>query len=220
MLANTLISNEISPLRTSDTGIEALRMMEEYRVNHLPVVSDTSLLAIVSEDDVLEYENPEEAIGAMPLSHSRPYVNDHQHILEVYRVMFLQKLTLVPVLNKSEGYLGSIVLADLMTHLGNYDTFQNPGGIIVLGINTRDYSPGEITRIVESNDALLLGLFTNSLPDTTRMTVTLKINKLDITPVLQTFYRFNYTVAASFGQNDYNDMLLERYDSLMNFLNI
>lgn len=220
MLANILISNEVSPLRTSDTGIHALQMMEEYRVNHLPIVSDTSLLALVSEDDIMDYENPEEALGAMPLLHSRPYVKDYQHILEVFRVMYLQKLTLLPVINKNEGYLGCITLTDLMMNLGNYDLFQNPGGIIALEINTRDYSPSEITRIVESNNAMLLGLLTNSLPDTTKMTVTIKINHLDITPILQTFYRFNYTVAASFGQNDYNDILRDRYDSLMNFLNI
>lgn len=220
MLANTFISDEISPLRTSDTGIHALQMMEEYRVKHLPIVSDSSLLALISEDDILEYENPEEAIGAMPLSHSRPYVKDHQHMLEVFRIMYLQRLTLIPVINKNDGYIGSITLNDLLMKTGEYDMFQNPGGIIVLEINTRDYSPGEIVRIVESNNATLMGLLTNSLPDTIKMTVTLKINKLDITPILQTFYRFNYTVAASFGQNDYNDLLRDRYDSLMNYLNV
>lgn len=220
MLAHEFLSDDITPLRTSDSGIVAIQMMEEYRVSHLPIVNDADLLAVISEEDVLEYNNPEDPIGALPISHSRPYVKEHQHILEVFRVMFLQRLTLIPVVNKSDAYIGSITLTDLMQKIGEFDLFSNPGGIIVLEINTRDYSPGEIVRIVESNDSTLLGLLTNSLRDTTKMTVTLKINKLDITPILQTFYRFNYTVSASFGQNDYNDLLRDRYDSLMNFLNI
>ncbi len=220
MLANDFISEDISPLKTSDTGIQAIQMMEEYRVNHLPIVNDSDLLALISEDDVLEYENPEDPVGAMPISHSRQYVKDHQHILEVFRIIYLQRLTLIPVVNKNDKYVGSITLHDLMFKIGEFDLFQNPGGIIVLEINTRDYSAGEIVRIIESNDSTILGLLTNSMQDTTKMTITIKVNKLDITPILQTFYRFNYTVSASFGQNDYNDLLRDRYDSLMNYLSI
>jgi acetoin utilization protein AcuB len=38
MVAESLISNVILPLRTSDTGDEALSMMDDFYVRHLPIV--------------------------------------------------------------------------------------------------------------------------------------------------------------------------------------
>ena len=36
MVAETLLSQAIVPLRTSDTGEEALNMMDDFYVKHLP----------------------------------------------------------------------------------------------------------------------------------------------------------------------------------------
>ena len=97
---------------------------------------------------------------------------------------------------------------------------ESPGGIIVLELNSKDYSLSEIANIIESNDAKVLGIYVSSFPDSTKLEVTIKLNKMDIKPVLQTFGRFNYSVKASFSEEQDNDILKERFDSLMNYLNI
>jgi hypothetical protein len=84
----------------------------------------------------------------------------------------------------------------------------------------RDYSLSEIARLVEMNDSSILSLYVQTLPDSTRIEVTIKINRMDIGAIIQTFTRYNYNIKASFFEGDYNDSLRDRYDSLMKFLEI
>jgi hypothetical protein len=52
------------------------------------------------------------------------------------------------------------------------------------------------------------------------MEVSIKVNKIDIGAILQTFDRYGYYVKATFGDDEDTDDLKDRYDSLMNYLNI
>jgi hypothetical protein len=96
----------------------------------------------------------------------------------------------------------------------------NPGGIIILEIAENNYSMAEISQIVESNDSRIIGAFFTTRPDSTLIDLTLKINNIDLNPVIQTFERYNYTIKATFAEEDDMDDLKERYDALMNYLNI
>jgi hypothetical protein len=83
-----------------------------------------------------------------------------------------------------------------------------------------DYSLTQIASIVEGNDAKILSLYVNSLTDSTKIEVTLKVNKEDLSRILQTFYRYNYSVKASYHQSDYDDDLKGKFDEFIRFLNI
>ena len=77
-----------------------------------------------------------------------------------------------------------------------------------------------IAQIVESNDAKILSSYVTSYPDSIKLEITLKINKINIYPILQTFSRYNYTVLASFSESTFKDDLMDRYNSLMTYLNL
>jgi acetoin utilization protein AcuB len=47
-----------------------------------------------------------------------------------------------------------------------------------------------------------------------------KVNATDLRAIIQTFERYNYTVMAKYDQADHEEHLKDRYDSLMNYLNI
>jgi predicted transcriptional regulator len=221
MLANELINDIIIPLRTSDTGSTALSWMEELRVSHLPIVNNEAFLGLVSEKDIYSMNDFDQPMGSYQLSLARPYVLDNQHLLDIIRVASTLKLSLVPVLDDQENYKGCITQAALLDKIAETGSFNQPGGIIVLEMNVVDYSLHEIARLVETNDAKILSCCTRTFADTTKIEVTLKLNKIDASSVIQTFTRFNYHVIASFSdENDYDDMLRERFDSLMNYLNI
>jgi hypothetical protein len=113
-----------------------------------------------------------------------------------------------------------ITLPLLVQKFAENSGILNPGGIIVLELNAADYSMTEISTIVESNDAKILNSFVTAHSDSTKIEVTLKLNRLDIYPVLQTFYRYNYIVLASFSESNYMNGLKDRFDSLMSYLNI
>lgn len=220
MTAKDLISNYAAPLRTSDSGATAITVMEDLMVSHLPIVNNEEFLGLISKADIEILNIPDEALGNHTLSLTRPFVYQEQNIFEVVRIFSSQKLTLLPVLDKNNNYLGVITLEDLVHNFSILTDADNPGGIIVLGLNMNDYSLQEISQIIESNDAKVLGMYVTTFPESTKVEITIKLNKIDIRPVLQTFYRYKYSVTASYSQEEDDDLLKDRYDSLMNYLNV
>lgn len=221
MTAKQLITGTIIPLKPADSGEFALGAMEEQHVLHLPVVDGPEYLGLLSDADLLGMSDPDGPVDLLRTAMKRPYAVESMHLFEVIRIVDSMKLTLLPVLNDKGQYLGSVTLASLVHHLSDLAAIDNPGGIIVLEINDKDYLLTEIAQIVESNDAKVLSMYVTSFPDSTKLEVTLKINRIDIGAVLQTFFRYNYTVKASWSNEDaFNESLQTRYDSLMNYLNI
>ena len=51
-MLNDLVSDNIPALASSDTGAKALQIMDDFRVSHLPVVSDTEYIGLVSDNDI------------------------------------------------------------------------------------------------------------------------------------------------------------------------
>lgn len=220
MLAKDLISDEIPALRTSDTAVEALNWMEVFRISHLPIVNNEEFLGLISDADIYDLNNPNEAIGNHRLSLLRPSVRSDQHIYEVMEVAARLKLTVIPVLDSQNKYLGVVQMAGLLHYFAKLSAIEKPGGIVVLEITQSDYSMIEISQIIESNDAKILSMYVNTLPDSTKLEVTLKLNITDLTSVIQTFNRYEYDIKASFMEFDEQDDLYnERYDLFMRFLN-
>jgi len=220
MIAADLVSLDLPILKTSDSGDFAIEMMEEFKVTHLPIVNNTEFLGLISEADILDLNEPDEALGAHKLSLSRPYVLNNAHIFEVIKHVTRQKLSLIPVLDSKHDYVGAITLQTLVENFDKLISTETPGGVIVLELNIHDYSLSEIARIVESNDAKILNLYISSETDTTKLDVTIKINRTDLTRILQSFLRYNYNVKASFHESSFGEDLKERFDSFMNYLNI
>jgi predicted transcriptional regulator len=220
MLAKELLSDTILPLKTSDTGMIALNWMEEFRVSHLPIVNDSDFLGLISESDIYELGDYEEPLGNHSLGLYKPYVYSYQHIYDVIRQVHDQKLSLIPVLDPQNHYLGCITLKCLVDYFARLAAVENPGGIIVLEMGIRDYSLSEISRLIEMNNSSILSVYVSNVPDSTRMEVTLKINRMDIGPIIQTFNRYNYNIKASFFEGESSEALKDRYDALMKYINI
>ena len=220
MIARLLITDEVLPLKTSDTGKTALGWMDEYKVSHLPIVNDEVFLGLISEQDIYNLNTVDEPLGNHSLSLEHPFVNEHQHIYDVLKLIDEQKLTLIPVLDDQQKYLGAITMRNLISFLAGTFSVDNPGGVIVLELSAQDYSLTEISKIVESNNAKILSTFITSHKDSTRFEVVVKVNKVELGAILQTFDRYGYFVKATFGEDEDQEDMKERFDSLMNYLNI
>ncbi|NJC28250.1 CBS domain-containing protein [Neolewinella antarctica] len=219
MTADSLITDIIVPLQPSDTGDDALRVMNDFYLRHLPVVKDGELVAVVSEDDVLEGD-PLETVENYRLPLQPPSVFPDDHVYDVMKFIVQYKLTMVPVVAHDGQYIGMITNEDLLKFFAETSSFRDPGSIVILEMGRHDYSLSEIARIVESEGAIILSSFIRTFDNTARIEVTVKINNQSIAATLATFERYNYNVKASFNEKQLQDTLRERYDSLMNYLNV
>jgi len=221
MLAKDLISDIVPALRTSDSGLTALNWMEVFRVSHLPIVNNKELLGLISDIDIYDLNVAEEPIGNHQLSLVCPSVYFDQHIYEVINIVSKYRLTVLPVLDKNDHYMGVVTLYNLLQSFSQLTAVQNPGGIIILELNENDYSLTQIANIIESNDAKILSLYITSLPDSVKLEITLKINLTDVSSVLQTLERYNYSIKASYlDDEELGDLYKSRFDQFMKYLNI
>lgn len=220
MIARQLLTDGILPLKTSDTGRTALSWMEDLRLMHLPIVNNEGLLGLVSEFDIYALNNFDEALGNHQLSLIRPYVNESQHIYDVMRLMHANQLTIIPVVDGHENYLGCITLQSLLEYFAEAFSMHEPGAVLVLEMSENDFVLSEIARLAEANDTKILSHFVKAFADTTRIEVTLKFNRLNINGLIQTFLRYNYNIVTAYNEQNDNDDLRDRFDALMNYLNI
>jgi len=220
MLAIDIINIDIPPLSMNQSGEDAISVMEEYMVRHLPIVEDREVKGMVSEEMILDNDQ-----DAMILSYrgsdSPVFVHSEDHILEILAFFAKTNLTCVAVVDAQIKYVGMITLQQLMMRFATEYSFDEPGAIIVLELNKVDYSLTEISRIIESEKGTILScLISQQREDSNILLVTLKINLQDIQYVKATFERFNYNIVAAFSEVKYVDTLSERYEALMHYLNM
>lgn len=220
MLAIELITDAIPPVHTSDSIQKVMERMLEFRLRHLPIVNEEQFLGLISDTDLVEEGDYQVSIGALAISLVNPYVREDQHIYDVIRLFYEQRLTIVPVLDAKKNYLGFISINSMNEYFAKLTSVTEPGGIIVLEISNKNNSLAHMAQIVESDNAQILSSYVRTFPDSTRMEVTLKVNKLDISAIIATFLRYEYDIKATFNHSDDNDNSKDRYDSLMNYLNL
>lgn len=218
--AKDLTSNSVLPLKVSDSGMVALHWFDEFRVLHLPVLNESQFIGLLSEEDVFLAGSFEEPIWNYQLHLQKLCIQSSQHIHEVLNLFAMHKLSLLPVVDSDNNYLGSITHSELIAKLAETYGVNNPGGIIVLELNINDYSLAEIARISEENDTKILSLSSNSSTESTRMELVLKFDKMDIKPVVNSLLRYNYKIVATYMESEYFENLKDRYDLLMTYLNI
>ena len=219
MVAGKLLSNDIVPLRTSDTGEEALGIMNDFLVKHLPIVNNEQLLGLLSEDDILE-NDVEEAVGSYRLSIHQPQVRHYDHIYELMRQMAQHQLTVIPVVDADNIYVGMVTQEDVLNYFARTASFTEPGTILVLEIPSRDYSLAEVSRLVESEGVRILSSFVTSNADGTRIDLTLKLNQSYIQRVISVLERFQYEVKASFNEQEYLESMKDNFNALMFYLDV
>jgi acetoin utilization protein AcuB len=220
MRASELRLDDLPYLTPQDAVEEALNMMDECKVTHLAVVEQRNLVGIAHEHFLMDHLDKVE-VNSMYDPIKDQFVYDTTHLFEVVQKMNEHKLSVIPVLSEKDNwFLGSISLQQLMEVISEMPVVKSPGGIVILEMQTRDYHLGQIAQIVENNQSLLLGAFVTRSPDPSVIELTLKLNKPDISGVVQALERFNYKIVGTYDQGDYGEYLRDRYDSLMNYLNI
>ena len=220
MHAIDLITPDIPPLRPQDDVSRALDWMEEFKVGHLPVVEGRRLVGMVKDTDLVDRNDPRASIAAVMDQVEVPFAKGGQHIYEVMKLFSERGLTVVPVVSDMGEYLGTITEHEALRRLAQVTNISDPGSIVVLEMNQVDYSLQQIARIVEGNDAKVLSVYGHSLPGSTRMEVTLKINREDISDILQSFDRYEIHVKTTYQGSRFHDDLRGRYDELMRFINL
>ena len=220
MYASALISNSIPPLRSTDTVQMALERLSDFKLYHLPLLKGNHYLGMVAEDDLIEVRNAQQTLESSPLTLLHSFVYPDAHAYDVIRLFNQLNLSVVPVLDHNKHYLGLITVLSLIAFTSEIYAVKEPGGIIVLEIGNRNNSLSHMAQIVEADNAQILSSYVQSFPDSTKLEVTLKINKTELSGIIASFERYDYQVKAVFNSTATDQGTEDRYNSFMNYLNV
>jgi len=219
MLAAQLINTSFPSVHLLDKASFALQLMEDYDLQHLCVVTDEKLVGIVDKNTLLDIHETT-VIAALQDDFVIASVHADEHFLAGAKLLSLHELSMLPVVSTTADLLGVISAKHMLANLTSYVGADNKGGVIVLEMERRQYSFGEIVRLIETNDAYVTQLNTATDPQTGMLLVTIQINRIEVSTIVATFQRYDYSVKYYFGEENYQNELKENYNHLLSYLNM
>jgi len=218
MQLKEFIINDIKPLHLEDKISDLQLTFNQLTYSHIPIQNESLYLGCISETDAHCFES---AIAIKDCKYAIEgfFVRDTTNWLDVLEAFAQNDSNIMPVLNKENIYLGYYELNDIMHLFNETPFFSEPGGILIVEKGINDYSFSEISQIVESNDAKLLGAFVSKM-DGDLASITIKIGNTSLNEVIQTFRRYSYTIVSGHEEDTYIESLKERSKYLDKYLNI
>ncbi len=220
MIASELIDPMVPVLKSEDSVIRALDLMEEFKLSSLPVVDEEVYLGVISESLLLNSIDDNSPMSDFELIKGDA-VSSGAHILDILKGMISAKVSIRVVTDPSGNFIGAITFGDILKYFAKISAFNSPGGILVILVNQVDYSLSEISRVIEVNGAKVLSAYIQNYdPEPTKLMVTLKLNIESLTRVIAALERYEHKIIASFHKDDLGHNEKERLELLFKYLDI
>ena len=218
MALNQFIINDLNPV-SPETLVEELQtVFKQLTYSHVPVLKEQVYLGCLSETDVYCFE-PQQSVSEVLYAIEGFFVCDSSVWLDILEAFAQNNSNIMPVLDAENNYLGYYQLIDIISLFNRTPFFSEPGGIVVIEKGHNDFSFSQISQIVESNNAKLLGAFISKTENDLSQ-ITLKIGNVGLSAILQEFRRYGYTIITGHEDDTFLQTLKERSTYLDTYLNL
>lgn len=211
------VINDLTPSSTETLIGDLHDVFKGLTYSHVPIVKEGVYLGCLSETDVLCFE-PTYSVNEVMYAIEDFYVRNSTVWLTVLEAFAEKDSNIMPVLDSDNKYLGYYQLNDIISMFNHTPFFSEPGGVILVEKSNIDFSFSELSQIIESNNAKMLGAFISKI-DGELTQITIKIGGSSLTHIFQDFRRYGYTVVSSHEDDEFLQTLKERSAYLNNYLN-
>ena len=212
------ITTKIEALQANESIIEAQNIFLDFDYSHFPVLDQNIFIGSISKEEVEIFPSID-TISNHKYSLHRFFVRETMNWFDVFEAFSKNNCTILPVLDANNTYVGFYELDDVLHFLNETPFIKETGGILCIEKNTNDFTFSQISQIVESNHAEILGVFVSETNENSTQ-ITLKITEVNFNDIIQTFRRYNYSVLSEHHEDSYLKSLKERSDYLDKYLNI
>jgi predicted transcriptional regulator len=193
--------------------------MEDYDIQHLPLVKEEYFVGLVNKEAVLNLAADQTLIHLADQL-IRVGILGSMHFTAALNLFSKNELSLLPVLNEQQECTGVILQANLNDLLAKFLGVDYPGAIIVVSVSPYQYSLAELSRLVETNNAQISQLNTHFDEANGSLIITIKLNKEEADAIIATLQRYNYQVLHYFGNTIMHNDIEDHYHHLMNYLDV
>ena len=218
MQIQTHIITTIPIFEVNEPLEDLVQFFMENTYSHVAVVQENKFLGVFNEND-LENFTVDKKIEDFKYNLESFFVRQETIWLDVLETFARNEANLVPVLSSENEVLGYYDITDIVGVFIETPFFTEPGGILVVAKELKDYAFSEIVQIVESNNSKFIGGFISDMGDES-VQVTIKISSNNINEVVQTFRRYNYNILFGNIDDQFIDDLKQRSDYLDKYLNV
>lgn len=218
MELKNFVINDIKPLNVTDKISDLQLLFNQLTYSHIPIKKDDVYMGCISETDVHCFEGAN-FISDCNYAIEGFFVRATTNWLDVLEAFAQNDSNIMPILDQNNKYLGYYELNDIIHLFNETPFFAEPGGILIIEKGINDYSFSEISQIVESNDAKLLGAFISKM-DGDLARITLKIGNTSLNEIIQTFRRYSYNIVSGHEEDSYIESLKDRSKYLDKYLNM
>lgn len=220
MSLRKFVNKTIPYLEPYDTCKKAVEIMTAFKVSHLAVAAsqDKMYIGLISEDDIEDFSPKMPVLETDCLQ--RLSVSEDKHILEVLDIVSSTKVSLLPVVDAKGKYTGALTYKNIIERMAEETSASIKGGIIEIETETKNFSPALIAGISENNSLKVMSLLTRP-KDLETMRAVIKLNGQDTSSVVQGLEKHGYNVKNVYqGDSKYSDLLQERYNALLSYMNV
>lgn len=220
MTIEQIVSPTVPVLSPTDTGSKALSIMTDNNVSELPLVDDDNYVALISEDDILESEDQDAPLSQGHFLDYKPAIQAGSHPYDAIKLSHQQNLAVIPVVDADNRYLGAVTTESLLNYVAETSGYEIPGAVIVVEVEPREYNLCGIARVFENEDAIIISTQLYSNRQTNKVEVTIKCNRTEVSGIIASLEHNNYKIIEVFGNSSNPEDVIDRYNLLMNYLNM
>lgn len=215
MFTKDYISKDYPAFNTSDSIEDANEMAKEFGYSHVFIKKKGIFQGALSQSFL--DESPEGQLSSLEIHYEKFALFEDGNMLDSVKLFHTYSSNILPILNKSEKYLGYLCADDLFGEFAKYPLFSETGAMLIVQINEKSYSMTEIAKIVESNNAKIYGCYISAfLGDDVQ--ITLKISSGNLSSIDETFERYGYNVVMKYYDDEKEDLIKDRFGFFQKYM--
>ncbi|MAQ31989.1 MAG: hypothetical protein CMD26_04595 [Flavobacteriales bacterium] len=213
-----IIKRDLSAPKLNDSAINTLAVMEEHKISHVPVVDENNkFIGLIDELSIINMSNIQNPLNSIKKTMKNIFLLENAHVFQSIQTLTSHLLSIIPIVNENNTYLGYIEQIDIIQKLGLSQTNYDNLNIIVIALHKKDYILSEISRLIEENNGKIITLWQEIIED--KINVHLALNCINCDTIIKTLERYEYNITQTFS-SDYNSNALDdRFESFINYLN-
>lgn len=215
MFIKEYISKDYPVFSETDAINEALELAKDFGYTHI-FVSKNEVFAGALRLAFLEAQL-EGNLGMLSIHYDRFAMLEDSNILDTIKLFNTFNSNVIPIIDKSEKYLGYVCSDDVFSEFSKYPLFSENGAILTVQTTGLHYSMTEITKIVESNNSKIYGLYISDILEDS-VNITMKISSDNLTSIDETFERFGYHILHKHYEDDKDSLLKDRFGFLQKYI--
>ncbi|WP_297984732.1 CBS domain-containing protein [uncultured Chryseobacterium sp.] len=215
MFIRDYISKDYPAFNHMDSIEEASDIAKEFGYSHIFIKKKGVYVGALSQS-FLE-ESPEGTLGSLEIHYEKFAILEDGNVLDTVKLFHIFNANVVPVIGKTEKYLGYISCDDIFSEFSKYPLFSENGAILTIQTSTKHYSFTEIAKIVETNNAKMYGIYISAVNED-NIHITMKISSENLSSIDETFERYGYNVVHKHYDDEKEDLLKDRFGFFQKYL--